>query len=699
MASAGNFFSGIFSAARHARHEILSATLIVLFLFFWNIRVTGTLSFAAATTLLLFVLVCLAYGRIFLQAIARYVEDNSGLPLQFLCGFFVFNSALFVLALLSPLGMFWNVIILAVIAAIGICFTSAREKATDAVQDYLPCILAILVSGAAATIWCGDVQTPMHTENALATFHTWQDTFIHVREISVFAQAHGINSIFDIKLAGDRAPIYHFASYLSPAAISTLSSLSAMDVYASFQLPFGIFLTGLAAFAVVTKIFGRWAGVAATVGVLLFPDAYQQGFGNRYLSYYFVSQVNVGMLYGTACASLAWLFMLDGCKRGRFGGVLLGYLFLAICLFYKAHIFVANSVIVMIYPVLFFAGLRLRWRLPIGLVLCAIFVTVVAYSQTIPRVPVLRFDGSGIGSYLTLLLKNYEPGHIYDFFHDVFVVKKYSKALQAVYSVAMLLLSTLGVWSLAAAVFFFYVKKKVPAVFLWLPVVVIANYLVMTMGLALDSRGVGTPDELLNRPLVWVYFVVAAWTCGAAYRVLVGIARPQGLAHVAGLLGIAGLGATAAISNASNLQTLPVYPDLASYQVMSSAPVCLVKSAIFVRDHSAAGDLVEGSDEDPRFLLTALSERQLFVGKISFGGANPLQAARVADLQRFSDMNNANEVREFAATRAISWFVSHPGDETAWPAEIVKSAVFECDGFHVYHFATRTTPNKLPSAQ
>ena len=58
---------------------------------------------------------------------------------------------------------------------------------------------------------------------------------------------------------------------------------------------------------------------------------------------------------------------------------------------------------------------------------------------------------------------------------------------------------------------------------------VVFNYLVMAMGLALDTRGVGTRDELLNRPLVWAYFVLAAWTAGGAYHLLSALGCRRGV--------------------------------------------------------------------------------------------------------------------------------------------------------------------------
>ena len=98
---------------------------------------------------------------------------------------------------------------------------------------------------------------------------------------------------------GEPLFLYHYASYAVPAAVDALTRSGAYEVFASFLLPVGVLLTGLAAFAFGGGVFGRWPAVAASAALLLVPDAYQQGFGNKYLS--------VGASYNPAVLSgLTW---------------------------------------------------------------------------------------------------------------------------------------------------------------------------------------------------------------------------------------------------------------------------------------------------------------------------------------------------------------------------------------------------------
>lgn len=684
------------STLRHRGIQLAAVAMIVMFLSLWHIRVTGHLSWLAFGTLVAFVLVCLAYGNAFAAATARLARNEAGIPFQFLSGFLVFNTLLFFVSLVSPYGMLRNVVALAIGALLLVFLRVRPHPDLTGDHDELPSLLCIVVVGVAATLWCSDAQAPLLKQGENVVYQTWQDAFFHVRQISAFAQARGISTVQSIRMSEVPAQIYHYASYLSAAAVHVLAHLPAIDIYTSFQLPLGIFLVGLAAFSLIASIWGVWPALASAVAVVLVPDAYQQGFANRYLSYNFLSQVNLGMLYGISCAAMAWIFVLEGCRQGKLGAILVGYLFLAACLFYKAHIFVANSFLLLVYPCLFFVGMKLRQRLVIGAAFAAIFVAAVSFSQTTGKVPVLRLDGSGIGHYIVLLLRNFDEGLLKTLFSQAFILEQHSKPVELAYAIAMLSTSTFGLWIVAAPLVAVAGRAKFGAATLSFPFLIVANYMVMSIGLALDTYGVGTPDELLNRPLVWAYFALATWTAGGAYFLAFGNELPRRLMARSVLLALLCIAMIAAPTFSKNLQTFPAQQGFASYEQFNSVPLCLVKAARFVRDNSRPEEIIQGSKNDPRFVVTALSERQLYAGESIFHGPGPELRKRLDSLADFRAMSDAAELRRYAYANRISWYLLHPDSQVGWPESFLNQAVFDCDGYRVYHFKKRARRSDSP---
>ena len=194
--------------------------------------------------------------------------------------------------------------------------------------------------------------------------------------------------------------------------MATLTSTTALAAFGGFQLPLGILLTSIAAFVLVGSVWDVWPAMVAAIAVVTLPDAYQQGFGSTDLGFHFMPQINPGMLYGIACMAIAWVFMIEGCRRASYGAIGIAYAFLAICLMYKAHLFVANAFLLLIFPCVYLVGLRLRLRALIGVCVVAIFFETIQISHQFPRIPTMRLDGSGIAEYLRLLVNLYEPGVI-----------------------------------------------------------------------------------------------------------------------------------------------------------------------------------------------------------------------------------------------------------------------------------------------
>jgi hypothetical protein len=289
-----------------------------------------------------------------------------------------------------------------------------------------------------------------------------------------------------------------------------------------------------------------------------------------------------------------------------------------------------------------------------------------------------------MATYLSGVAWNYDPGTLGAFFDGVLRVRPVAQPLFALLGAAMLLVSTFGLWLVAAPLTAMSLRRTLPGAVLWFPLLVMLNYVALALGLALDTKGIGSPDELLNRPLVWAYFAVAAWTGGAVYHRLFGDALPRARRNRFLLAALVLLGFAGPLVHSANLQTFPRWgPRFASYGAANSVPTCLVDAARFLRDHSATDELIQDAGNDVRFIVAAFSERQAFA---TFATNRPpaLLLERIEDLEALRRMTDVDEIRRFATERRIAWYLLHPDTEIAWPAAVLDSPAFACGGYRVY---------------
>ena len=673
------------ASRQNNRSRLIYGGLVVLLLSLWHRIVVHEVTLRAVATFAVIVAVSFAYGRFVLRRTTLAKAGRSTLALEFMLGFLLLDAVLFALVLATPLGVTWSVAIAAV-AAIAAWLRDRRASRAADHPNASACIAALVLCGIATTLWCSDALTPMVREGPVTVFRLWGDSFFHARLISAFGNAHGFAGMSDVRMAGAPLFLYHYASYVVPGAVSALTRAGAYETFASFMLPCGVLLTGLAASAFAAALWGRWPGVAAAFALLMIPDGYQQGFGNKYLSYNFMQQVNASGLYGVVCMALAWIFMLHGCRSRSVGSVLAGWAIALATLPFKAHVFVANAFLIMIYPVVFMAGPKLRWRASIAALLVGCFVLAVVLSQPLDRVPTLRLDGSGARPYVAYLVANQDPGPLASFVAQGLGAPPWPAPRVAFYGIVLVLLGTFGFWSAAAVATALWIRARTQAAVWAFPLLVIANYLTMALGLAMDAKGIGSPDELLNRPLVWAYFVVAAWTAGAAYHRLFGDRLPVTIPGRAAIASAALLGFAVPLTLASNLQTFPHWEGFGSLREAGSLPTCLVESARYIRDHGKTSDVVQDSDNDPRVWVTALAERADYAMYATNRPPAGLDA-RLADLAAFRRMTDARDIEAFAARHGIDWYLLRPASDVAWPQSLRGAAVFECGGYRVLRFS------------
>jgi hypothetical protein len=250
------------------------------------------------------------------------------------------------------------------------------------------------------------------------------------------------------------------------------------------------------------------------------------------------------------------------------------------------------------------------------------------------------------------------------------------------YGIPYILFAALGAFVPLLAILVIALRKRTPLLYLVFPLLLLVNFLMMFFGLALDMRS-STPDELLHRPVMIVYFFVTAWVGGASGLLLVNVRRPRNIARPA-LIGLATLLMIVPASLGKGVQLMWVMPKISPVRV----PTSLVRVAEYIRTHGGPEDIFQDSQYDRFYAIAALSERKTFVAHTltNMPYRAEMVAKRSAAVDRLMLLRQPKLVVGTARAFGIRWFVRQGGDRVNWPPELKENPAFEVGSFTVYDF-------------
>jgi hypothetical protein len=667
--------------------DLLAISLTAAVVTIWAALAAGRFSLLAFVAIeAVFLLFYLAGS---LVAAWRPLADATlfDLPLRLMVGYAVVNTALFVLAWVSPLGIIAHFALLLIFALLLFIAAQPSRQPTGRLKDlFADDKVGILVLGLgliATTLWCQDSIRPTSVQDDIVVFKPWIDSFYHAVHIRIFGAGHGAATIEDFRLAGIPARLYHYGIYLTPAFIRQASGISLFAAYAGVLAPLGVLFTGLGAYALVGSVWGRWAGLAACAALFVLPDGSQQGVHNPFMSYHWLTQISPSATYGLMLLSLAWIFVIRACQQGRWRLLLLGWLGGGLLLIYKAHFFIASAVPLVLLPAIFFRAPLARWKRATWLAGSLVAIVLTAhFANRIPGVPLIRFDGSSLRTIMGHITNFTVPGPLKTTLFERLGTSQ-SLLSNLVLGTPFVLLAALGLLLPLSIVLAILVRKQTPRMFLLFPFVIIANFLAMFLGLALDMRS-STPDELSHRPVMVVYFMVATWVGGAAGLLLLQSRRLSRMARPA-LLGLALVLMIVPAIFGSGIHRMWA---LASISPPLRVPRGLVEAAHYIREHSDPQELIQDSLFDRFCTVAALSERKAFVARSQTRIMHnaDLVEQRVEMVENFVSLKLASEIPAMARQLGIRWFLLTRGNRVSWPEEIANHPAFESDGYKVYRF-------------
>ena len=601
------------------------------------------------------------------------------LPLRLLVGYAIVNTALFVLAWLSPLGIITNFgILLAVATAL---FVATRPVQKPSGGDSVG-LLVLGLCLVAATLWCQDSIHPISVEDNAVVFKPWLDGFYHAVHLRIFGASHGASSIEDFRLAGVPARLYHYGVYLTPALIKQASGIASYTAFAGILAPMGVFFAGLGAYALIASFWGTWPGLAACMALLLLPDGAQQGMRNTFMSYHWLTQISPSATYGLGLLAVAWLFVTRGCAQGNWLQLLAGWLLAGILAFYKLHFFLASALLLWLVPPLFFhAKIGLAKRALWAVSAVVVYGVTIMAVRKVPGVPLIRFDGSGVGEIFKLVKGFTQPGALRDYLVDR-IGTGHPLLSNLLLGVPFVLLATLGLFAPLLVILAIRLRKRTSALLVLFPLLLIANFLAMFLGLALDfSRS--TPDELSHRPVMVMYFGVVAWVGGAAGLSLIESRRLGRIARPL-LICLAVLLMAVPAFFGSGVQQMWAMRKFSPARV----PIGLVRAAEYMRDHGGVRDIFQDSKFDRTYTVAALSERRAYAARtmtlIRYNSERVEE--RVEAIDKLMDLRDPATIAATARELGLNWFLLNPSDQVRWPEAIANRPAFEMGGYRLYRF-------------
>jgi hypothetical protein len=386
--------------------------------------------------------------------------------------------------------------------------------------------------------------------------------------------------------------------------------------------------------------------------------------------------------------------------------LLAGWVLAGILAFYKLHFFIASALLLWLVPPLFFrvdggglgptesvagcpsqgpaSGLR-----QLGFAKRALWAVaaVVVYGVTliaarkVPGVPLIRFDGSCVGEILKLVKGFTQPGALRDFLAER-IGRESPLLSNLLIGAPFVLLAALGLFAPLLVILAIRLRSRTSPLLVLFPLLLIANFLVMFFGLALDfSRS--TPDELSHRPVIVMYFGVVAWVGGAAGLSLLESRRLGRIARPA-IIGLAAVLMAVPASFGSGVQRMWAMRNFSPVRV----PIGLVRAAEYMRDHSGAQDVFQDSQFDRTYAVAALSERRAYAARtmtrISYNSDRVEERAEAID--KLMDLGDAAAVANTARALGLRWFLLEPGSQVKWPEEIANRPAFELGGYKLYQF-------------
>ena len=523
-------------------------------------------------------------------------------------------------------------------------------------------LMAIAAIAVLAAIWCHQAAGLLPTLQATGISMMWSDYSIHGTEIAQFGDPH-VGSLSSFLLSGQPLVVYHYASYMIPAAAASVVDLPPWGMAASLLLPFGILLAALGAHALARALATPGLALLAPIALLLVPDPSTFGLKNGFFGFHWLLFTAPGSGYGLAAAFTALALMAIWRADRRPACFWLGVVVTMAIFGFRAQIFV---LLVPALAMTLFCESAFARRHARGLVIAALVAlsaVAVCFAAVRPaREAWLRF--SAFQPFLAVAHTGMSPT-AYDGVYLTLEQRQGPAVASAIGFLALIPL-VLGVLTIVLpAAMAIAIRRTGWQRLDGLPIWCLLAWLGMVLVAPADGRGGQT--EYQHRPFVLVYATGLVWTLLFLDRA----SRGAGTAPASARLAVPALVIAAVGAGAATGITDRARPSFAwgAQHFATRVERGVIDAAAFVRAHAGAGDTFALTPTEPAVVLadeaarlSALSGVPAYVARAGIQRLNGQERSavvdrRLAELHLVETTNDADAALLTLRTAGVDFLV------------------------------------------
>jgi hypothetical protein len=512
------------------------------------------------------------------------------------------------------------VVALAVLAAVFCCYREVDRVGCAADLVVLSCICSV------SLIWSWQAIVSYSSLERAGLFTAWSDYFIHSAEIAQFADFDAMRGT-SVFASGEPLPLYHYGSYMLPAALSSLTGIPAVVAATAFWTPLGFILLGMGVFVLGSVGVGKLGGIFAAAGILLLPSASHYGLENPFFDFHWLLQISSGGGYALAFSCLATSAMIMWRNTARVSLALLAIGIVLGTFEFRVHIFVPTALTLAAFFYVSWSPKRRRYRVVVLLFGIAGLVSGGILADQLKRAPHVQLSaGHLIGTLL--LLNGMGPSPYADLYARIVTDTPTGAAI--LLGLLILILGAFGAWPPIYGAWLIWRRLKGShGREDLIPLLSLCSYLAVGVTFAGSTL---EPDEFAHRPFVLVYAMLVIWCARFGATALSPYMSwrwiPPTVGAVLGMLLLFPV-----ILERTAQRSMLSWGDVWSRTLV---PQGIRDAASFVRTHAAPGDIVAISVSPLDEVFLALSERPEFFPGTPFlllqSGISPAVARARRDL-------------------------------------------------------------------